>query len=666
MSSAELPNTTTSNVSINETTSINEPSVVNINQGATIQAEKSTFERAIIEAFKQTNGDEIIQKLSIALDEVKYLIDEVKKSKGAKYVLNKNLLDKLSRITERKYFNVNILIAKIYESLLDASNFEILSNDLNLLILFSNEILNILDIVQSTNISRNLEKKCSCFLNYMLDNNQIKLEDEQKDTIQELLNSFPTRNTSESYQNFVTTKDKIVELCKRNLLDSKLEGIIMLMESFGNTYSLDEQFDLLLEFCPNIIKAVIYQPNPEFQRLYFQLGNFIISMLYGYKFKINAKPLPKNKKKLIDARIRTYYIIEDSNIKQENITENNFDNMKFLDEAEFELTTQKEILLKCENIFSICNLIINTLSIYEKNFDLQFVCYLILKKLYFTFPQFRKNIEDILAVILTNICTFKEDIERSTSIECRQFLHYLLKESDNEELKTKIQHRIDSKKDVDISLGVNKSYDQKEIEFDTINFNEFNLRVGYPNYYVVDAGVIFEKYIEIEHPNSLIYVGFATQAYDINFKIMKYTQPKTEGENKNKSFVEVFKLDKINCSEIPIKIVLLVKSPGIFKAVFDNTYSWINSKTIRYRLSVLRPLSEIDYSKANPQNAEVTLIKKDEKKTEEQKVEEKTINDIKIEIKKEEEDKKDEEKAEPQKINEQDINQLKVEIQNSA
>ncbi len=636
MSSAELSTQTAPSEKRSETTT------VIINETAPLsQKEKSTFERAIIEAFKQTKGTEIIKRLAIAHDEVKFLVEEVKASNGAKYLLNKNLLDKLSRITERKFFIVNILIAKIYESLLDASNFEVLSNDLNLLILFSNEVLNILNIVQSTNVSRNLEKKCSCFLNYLLGNTTIKLEEEQKDTIKELIDSFPTRNTSEAYQNFSSTKDKIVELCKTNLLDSKLEGIILLMESFGNTYSIDEQFDLLLEYCPNIIKAAIYQPNPEFQRLYFQLGNFIISMLYSYKFKINAKPISKSKKKILDSRIRTYYLIESFGMQKGNVVENNYDNLKFLDEEEYELTTQKDILLKCENIFSICNLIINTLSIYEKNFDLQFVCYLILKKLYFTFPQYKKNIEDIIAVILTNICTFKGEVERSTSIECRQFLHYLLKVDENEELKSKIQHRINSKENCDITLGVNVPYTQKDIEFDVINFNEFNLRVGYPNYYQVDAGVCFEKYIEIEEPGSLIYIGFAIQAYDINFKILKYVQNDKEedqGDKDSRSFAEVFRLDKINCSEIPIKIVLLAKEAGIFKAVFDNTYSWINPKIVRYRLSVLKPLNKIDLTKAvipkkqdNSQNAEVTLIKKEEK-TEEQKQEEKEIAELKVEI----------------------------------
>ena len=629
--------------------SINGPTNINIDVQPTVNVveEKSTFERAIIEAFKQNNSIECMKKLSIAFDEVKFLVDDVRASQGRKFILNKNLLDKLSRLTERKYFNVNILIAKIYENLLDTSNFALLSNDLSLMITFSNELLNILEIVKSTNVSRSLEKKISCFLNYLLKNNELKLEDEQRETIQELINSFPTRNASEAYKNFQTTKDTIINLCKTNAIESKLEGILTLMEAFGDTYSLEEQFDLLLEYCPMIIKAVIHQPNPENRKVYFQLGNFIVSMLYSYKFKISAllnrsNTFPSSQ----TARTKTFYIIDPPSDNKPPV-ENNYTNMAFLHGTSFELTTQKDILLKCENLFSICNLIVNTLSIYESIFDLQYVCYLVLKKLYFTFPQFRGQIEDLISLTLVNLCMFVNPMEKANSIECKQFLHYLLKNGEDS-LKEKLNHRIQSKSGIDISLPESISIDLIDVEYDVINFTSFNLRIGYPNCYQIDAGSQVDKYIEIEHPNSLVYIGFATHSYDITCHLLKYVQ----GEDKEKAntddeltdkghFVEIFKLERIDCSEIPVKLVLLVKEPGIYKLIYDNTYSWITSKTIRHRLSVLKPLSDIDHNKAPEYRTEMIKVEKKEeaKKEEEVKVEMKsTEQSVKEEEKKEEDD----------------------------
>lgn len=400
--------------------------------------EKSIFERAIIEAFKQKYSAHIYEKLTIALDEIKYMVNDIKTDQLKKqYLLNKNILDKMSRIIERKFFNVNILVAKIFESLLDPNNFPILSHDLNLLINFSNEVLNLLERIKSTIVSRQLEKKCSSFLNYLLALDG--LSDEQRDTIMELLSNFPTRNCSVVYKNFEETKEKILKMCKTQQLDEKTDGLNMLMEVFGNTASLEEQFDLLLEKVPPIIKAIIHQPNPEFREAYFHLGNFICSMLFATKFKLDAY-LPEYRIDRTELNKNFFFVVANDQL----VDDTTKDQLSFLHTCVYELTTQKEILIKCENLFNICNLIINTLSIYETIFDLQFVCYIILKRLYFTFPNFRKQIEDTLALTLVNLCSFKEPFEKESSEECRAFIHFLLKEGE-EELKIKLKRRIEAK-----------------------------------------------------------------------------------------------------------------------------------------------------------------------------------------------------------------------------
>lgn len=586
------------------------PEIINIIQGNEDKIEKSIFERAIIEAFKQVNACECIKKLSIALDEVKHLVDEVKQGNGSKYLLNKNLIDKLSRIIERKFFNVNILIAKIYDSLLETTNFSILSPNLDLLISFSNEILNLLDIVKSTNVAKSLEKKCSSFLNYLLTNSQSNLDDEQKDIIKELLNSFPNRNSSDAFLNFKSTRERIVALCKSTAIEDKLEGILLLMESFGDTNSLDEQFDLLLEHGPQIIKAAIHRPNPENRKLYYQLGNFIISLLYSYKYRIDSSNIKKENQIQKDQKSKLFFLVdsslpEDSTSEKIKIQINDDVDLSFLNDSLYELTIQKDVLLQCENIVSICQLIVNTLSIYETIFELQYVCYLILKKIYFSFPQFKTQIEDLIALTLVNLCLFKTNEERVNTLECRQFLHYLLNCPAEEELKAKLKYRIDSKKanGINIQLEEGVSIDLASVEYDCLKFSDFNLRIGYPSRYFIEAGTQKDKYIEIEEPNSLVYIGFATHEYDITCHLLKYINDSDINSNTTLDddltdrghFTVIFKLEKFDCSELPVKIVMLVCTPGIYKLIFDNSYSWFTSKTVRHRLSVLRPLSEIKF-----------------------------------------------------------------------
>jgi hypothetical protein len=99
---------------------------------------------------------------------------------------------------ERKFFNINILIAKIFDNLLESENFDILSDDFNLLINFSNEVLNLLDFIKSTLVAHRLNLRCYNFLQFLIKTN--KLSQEQKESINEILENFPLRNSSETYK----------------------------------------------------------------------------------------------------------------------------------------------------------------------------------------------------------------------------------------------------------------------------------------------------------------------------------------------------------------------------------------------------------------------------------------------------------------------------------
>jgi len=131
-------------------------------------------------------------------------------------------------------------------------------------------------------------------------------------------------------------------------------------------------------------------------------------MLYATRFKIDAY-IPDyriRRKELIN---NSFFIINDDTL----IDETTKDHISFLHNMVYELTYQKELLVNYEHIINICLLIINTLSIYETIFDLQFVSYLILKRIYFTYPNFRYKIEDTIAMVMTNICLFKEPVNKT-------------------------------------------------------------------------------------------------------------------------------------------------------------------------------------------------------------------------------------------------------------
>ena len=73
-----------------------------------------------------------------------------------------------------------------------------------------------------------------------------------------------------------------------------------------------------------------------------------------------------------------------------------------------------------------------------------------------------------------------------------------------------------------------------------------------------------------------------------------------------KYFYEIFKIEKSKGA----KIIIFIKNPGIYKIIFDNKYSWFNSKLIKYRCSILKELNNLNLSQSNSSD-EIKLEKKE-------------------------------------------------------
>jgi hypothetical protein len=555
----------------------------------TTQSEtKSSFEQAIINAFKYKTHNDIYSSIVTAYNELPTYINDIKTSSSTS-ILNKNIISKLSHITQRNYFIITLQISHIYETLLDFSNFDYLSKDISLLITFSNEVLSVLDIIKTTFISPILNNKCICFLNYISQNESFTLEQDQQETIHDLINTLTDVNVSESYLQFSKKrKDNIINLCQRKDMCYKMEGVSILINSFGNVNSLNEQFNLLREHCTVIYKTILNDDRrDDCVDVYFKLGEILVTMLYCCKFKIKAEDNNvnngNNKKKI---NTQSYFVIETNDKSNSgscscNVVLNDYSSFMFLNNALCELTTQKELLLKCEYIFSLCQLLLNKLITYKDIFKLQYICYYLCKKIYFNFPQFQPQIEDTLCTVLTNICThFTSPSEQQSIFECKQFLHYILSTTSSPSLQAKLTQTANT------ALHEETTYSAVDIEHDTLDLNNFNLRIGYPSYILIDAGDKYEQYIEINNDNCLIYIGFTVSTYDITFTLEKYN-------NTHGSFEEFMRLDRVSCDDIPSKVIIYVKHKGMYKLIYNNTYSWLTSKEIHYRLTVLHVISEV-------------------------------------------------------------------------
>jgi len=481
--------------------------------------------------------------------------------------------------------------------ILDANNFKLLSDDSRTLIILCNISMNLLEMISSYELCESLIKRVITFLNFLKNNSTKYLNNEQLNIINNIQKNLGEKIYSKEYTSFGNNYQKdILSFFYKESSNEKEKGIINLFNYFFRLKKLNEQFDLLCEFGYLILNAIMNKANPSYIELYYKTADFIIYFVYNlyYTIKINKQ------NKDINFNTNNFYlsdnmdinnILENKDIKLDIYTNlNNPDNLNFLKDKKFELDEQKSFLINYPNIFSISSILISYLMIYESSFNCQYASYIIIKRLYFIFPQYRDKIEDLIPIILLNLLSFKKDQVKNEDISYQLFIKYLIQNGE-ESLKEKLKVRLNSqnleKNFLDELLNCN-NIKKSDVEFENIFLDDFNLKIGFPLNLEIYAGYSEEKVIEIKNENSILFIMFNSVGMDITFRLFKFC-PFIKEENNDNYFYEIFKVEKTEGN----KIILFVKNPGIYKIVFDNKYSWINSKIIRYRVSVLKEMNEI-------------------------------------------------------------------------
>ena len=133
----------------------------------------------------------------------------------------------------------------------------------------------------------------------------------------------------------------------------------------------------------------------------------------------------------------------------------------------------------------------------------------------------------------------------------------------------------------------------------------------------VPAGKTSELYLETkEDENVLVYIEFSLEdkSKDITFEINKY-------QIESDSFKPLFKEEKVDES---FKLFILWKGSSLYQIVFNNSYSWFNSKDVNYRITVLKLTEKPKNDFEQKENKEkIEEDKKEDKKGEkEEKIEE--------------------------------------------
>ena len=526
-------------------------------------------------------------------------------------LIEQNFVDFLEAFVPKSLrYEINYSLMKFYNILFNTKYFNVLNN-INqteqeiIMINFCNTSLKIINNFRGSQFFQLLIRKAHLYLSFLFQKKK-----NLRCILTELINGFSiphTINFKEFKDNLI--KSQILSKCDSDSCKSKEEGIDLLANLISEGVTFAEQFELLTLSAPDIINTLLKSPSDEYAKAYGRFGNLLCSLLYNTRFLITLDPnmlKPSNNQimstdnTVIKSNFSTEtenfkltgnlivgenygkkkpgehdeeeilpknitYILEDKVVKNEELNEN----FNFLEKKLFELTFQKEILELNEQIVEICLLYVELIIQYDKIFPLQYISYLILKRIYFIFPKYIPQISDKIVQALTNLSKFQGQFEWNTSLESRQFAYYLLLND------IKLSKQIKS-------VTAVAPYD---IRYQIFLMQKTNLSIGFNNWVTVFSGKMVERKIEVMEKNTFIYISInmteEDDDKDINIFIDKFDYEKNFWNN-------VLNQVDVEFSEGLRKILIYAKEPCLYRIIFDNTDSWFANKNMLFRIVYLR------------------------------------------------------------------------------
>ena len=582
-----------------------------LNQNKSDKAEVSK----IVENFKKINHN-----LTLFYNEIDKLIEE-KPLEEIEEIKNFSLIDQnfleyiQVYIPKSLRYEINYCIMEFYNILFNIKYFMILNNtniseQESIMIHFCNDSLKIINNFRGSPFFQLLIRKAHLYLNYLFQKKK-----NLRTVLTELMNGFSiphTINFKEFKNNL--SKSEILSKCDSLSCKQKEEGIDLLANLISEGVTLAEQFELLTLSAPDIINTLLKSPSDEYAKAYGRFGNLLCSLLYNTKYRITLDPellKPKDNQNLSNDNtvIKSNFSTETENFKltgnltvgenygkkkdenadeeeentYKNVTyiledkvvgiEDLIENFSFLEKKNFELTFQKELLELNEQIVEICLLYVDLIIQYNRIFPLQYISYLILRRIYFIFPKYIKNIGDKIIKALSNLSKFQGQFEWNTSLESRQFAYYLLLNDKN--LSKEIK-----------SVTAVAPYD---IRYQMFLMQKTNLSIGFNNWVTVFNGKMVERKIEVMKKNTLVYisVNMTEEDYDkdINILVDKFDYNKNFWNN-------ILNQVDVEFSEGLRKIIIFAKEPGLYRIIFDNTDSWFANKNILFRIVYLKQVDD--------------------------------------------------------------------------
>ena len=304
--------------------------------------------------------------------------------------LNKNIIDKTSRIYKRNKINLSLLIGEIYIQLMNKKNLfgrlnQKDSLNKNIIISFINELINMNSLLKDTYLCIKYDNALFNFLQNII--KEIAFDSEQLNEINIVLQEHKNRKDS----------IKLNTKSSKDLLDS-------LNQALNKQNSLYGQYKVVLdnsEEIINLINAANLNDQSEIDN-YSNLGILFLKLFFGKKCILlsdkNTDEKDKEKDKI--------------NIKKlfDGFDDNSHGNINVILGEKFFVDYESDLEpLRVE----LCEIIIKFIEKFKtlsNILDFQFILFVLLKRIYFYyFDKFEEAITPLFVQILINLCLFKDE-----------------------------------------------------------------------------------------------------------------------------------------------------------------------------------------------------------------------------------------------------------------
>ena len=563
--------TTSTSMNISERPLQSQPQAELVDIKPKIQISK--FESLLVNSFKKLVGfnepkqekskeliaQNEINKINACEEELRKALEEIKEVQNI--FVNKNIVDKCSRINKKNKINLSLLIGQIYIEFMHKKNIfnkinQKSSIDKNIIISFINEVINMNSLLKKTYLGIKYENTLFIFLENII--KEIAFDSEQLNEINVVLQEHKTK-ADEYKLNTTNTKEFLSSL--NSLLNKQ--------------HSLYGQYKILLDNKEDII-ALIEKANCNDSNEvhdFYEFGIILIKLFFAKNCILLNE---KNNK-------------DENNEDNKNFVKKLFDgyednshgNVNLILGEKFYVDYDSDIEQMRDELCQVIIKFVDTFKSITNLLEFQYVHFVLLKRIYFYFfEKYENEISPLFVQILINLCLFKDTDKISQVV---QFVNELVnskcdKDAKLKELLTQRIEEVKNNSEFNFKPKNKIRGNLEKIKNEIVYVEETNLNLGFFSDVKIESGEAFDLYVEVSKPFGFIDFALILLGYDINLTITNLTEGKV-----------IYSEKKLKAEKTPFKLNLFFTKPGIFKFELDNTYSWIRDKNISYKINTFYP-----------------------------------------------------------------------------